>query len=475
LGNHGCGKTERICKLFNDNKLNWVYFSGSTVDPWIDFIGIPTEDKHGKLKFLTPSRINEDLEAICIDEYNRSPKEVKNALMELIQFKSINGMKFPKLKVVWAAANPPKDDEDETAEVYDVEEIDPAQLDRFHCIVNIPNTPCSKYFRTTYGDKGSAAVEWWNKQPKEFKREVSPRRLAHAIETLKNGREVRYVLPKSGNIADFVVSLTTDPYQIALNAFKEKPSKATFTALRVFNKVDDMEKLLDHESNFIFAELIEPDLFSKIFLKNSNFRKVAMILASSKYSNFDKMVDTVVKAHAKDTKLKKEVSHHATIISTASIMGKDLTLSVGGESAPRKELPHKNIPDYYINVPMYDTAERDRFLKQQETMHRSGYVVTWNTQLERMLKSLTSYQMGTITGKSVAAKIRRKNLYSWAKNFRPCELKIVKADANLTTLFETWLKLDLDNLGSIDSTLPNIAKLVSTYDEVSSVVAQIAK
>ena len=40
---------------------------------------------------------------IFMDEYNRTNPKVRNALMELIQFKSINGRKFPNLKVVWAA------------------------------------------------------------------------------------------------------------------------------------------------------------------------------------------------------------------------------------------------------------------------------------------------------------------------------------------------------------------------------------
>ena len=46
-GAHGVGKTSIIKQVFEDNGLvlneSWLYFSGSTLDPWVDFIGIPKE------------------------------------------------------------------------------------------------------------------------------------------------------------------------------------------------------------------------------------------------------------------------------------------------------------------------------------------------------------------------------------------------------------------------------------------------
>ena len=44
-----------------------------------------------------------------MDEFSRAHKKVRNAVMELIQFKSINGRKFKNLKIVWAAINPDDD------------------------------------------------------------------------------------------------------------------------------------------------------------------------------------------------------------------------------------------------------------------------------------------------------------------------------------------------------------------------------
>jgi hypothetical protein len=44
-GPHGIGKTAIIKEVFNnafgEYYKNWRYFSASTLDPWVDFIGIP--------------------------------------------------------------------------------------------------------------------------------------------------------------------------------------------------------------------------------------------------------------------------------------------------------------------------------------------------------------------------------------------------------------------------------------------------
>ena len=50
---------------------------------------------------------DDEVEAIFMDEFQKTQK-VRNAVMELIQFKSINGRKFKNLKIVDAG----KDDEE---------------------------------------------------------------------------------------------------------------------------------------------------------------------------------------------------------------------------------------------------------------------------------------------------------------------------------------------------------------------------
>lgn len=151
IGKHGVGKTAMIKKVFEDAGLilgeSYLYFSASTLDPWTDLIGVPKEiiDEDGDrvLDFVRPKALskNSKIEAIFFDEYNRAPKKIRNAIMELIQFKSINGKKFPNLKVVWAAINPETEEE-----IYDVEKLDPAQKDRFEIPLPIPYECDSDYF-----------------------------------------------------------------------------------------------------------------------------------------------------------------------------------------------------------------------------------------------------------------------------------------------------------------------------------------
>ncbi len=125
VGEAGVGKTSIVKSCFEKHNLRWLYYSASTMDPWVDLVGIPKEvklpDGTSYLDLIRPKEFQSDeVEALFFDEFNRSHKKVRNAVMELIQFKSINGKKFNNLKIVWAAINP--DDGN-----YDVEKLDPAQ------------------------------------------------------------------------------------------------------------------------------------------------------------------------------------------------------------------------------------------------------------------------------------------------------------------------------------------------------------
>lgn len=196
---HGVGKTARICQVFDKTFKVWEYFSGSTMDPFLHFIGIPTErtDDDGikYLDFIRPRKFaNESIEAIFVDEYNRTRKHVRNALMELIQFKSINGKKFPKLRVVWAAINPQDD------EKYDVEPIDPAQISRFHVNISLPYLPDPQYFTEKFPAYAKPALEWWHALPEKEKDNVCPRTLDYALELYQINGDLRDCLKLSTNV-----------------------------------------------------------------------------------------------------------------------------------------------------------------------------------------------------------------------------------------------------------------------------------
>lgn len=211
-GRHGVGKTAIVREVFD--KLGWVwkYFSASTIDPWVDLVGVPKE-KNGVLELIRPASLDFDnIEAIFLDEYNRAPKKVRNAVMELIQFKSINGKKFPKLKVVFAAINP--DDDEQLS--YDVEKLDPSQIDRFHMILPIKNEPSANYFKREYQNIGSLAVKWWLEQTKEVRELISPRRLEAGVQVWKTKGDPRYCFdPTKVNVAEFTEYLDKpDPIEL---------------------------------------------------------------------------------------------------------------------------------------------------------------------------------------------------------------------------------------------------------------------
>ena len=215
-GRHGVGKTALVKECFNNLGWVWKYFSASTIDPWVDLVGVPKE-KNGVLEIIRPASIDFDnVEAIFLDEYNRAPKKVRNAVMELIQFKSINGKKFPKLKVVFAAINP-DDDEDLS---YDVEKLDPAQVDRFEIMLPIKNEPCPFYFKRAHGNVGALAVKWWLEQGKEIKDLISPRRLEAGVKVFVAKGDPQFVFdPQKVNVAEFAEYLDKpDPIELLDNA-----------------------------------------------------------------------------------------------------------------------------------------------------------------------------------------------------------------------------------------------------------------
>ena len=202
-GRRGVGKTAVVKDCFTRNGLRWKYFSAATMDPWVDFCGIPravTKDGREVLEFvLSPDFADDKVDALFFDEFNRAHKKVRDAVMELIQFKSINGRQFKNLKIVWAAINPPEED----GEKYQVEEMDPAILDRFHVHVHMPYKPDRKFFEEIYAQEGRAAVDWWNEQPEPVQRLISPRRLEYAVKASIAGN-IGFVFPEKVDSASFL-------------------------------------------------------------------------------------------------------------------------------------------------------------------------------------------------------------------------------------------------------------------------------
>lgn len=190
-GRHGVGKTAIIKDVFGEcfgeHNVHWKYFSASTLDPWVDFIGIPKnytkDDGQEVFKIIPPEHFTgqEEIRAIFFDEINRAEEKTLNALMELIQFRSINGRVFPNLKCVWAAENPSDTEE------YSVQPLDPAQKDRFHVQIKLPYELDKKYFTDKYGkDYSQIVCNWWTED-----KNVSPRKLDTILEAYSVGFPIK--------------------------------------------------------------------------------------------------------------------------------------------------------------------------------------------------------------------------------------------------------------------------------------------
>lgn len=248
VGKHGVGKTHSIIDAFNRNGLKWLYFSASTLDPFVDLIGVPKEvvDENGNryLDLVRPKALqNDEVEAIFFDEYNRSKPKVRNAVMELIQFGSINGKKFNNLKVIWAAINP--DDEEDEQLAYDVERLDPAQKDRFHVILNIPYAVDKEYLSSKYGTSmASGATEWWNGLTDELKNLCSPRRLDYALSHHSKGGDLYDILDKKLNVTKLLQQLESGSYKAQLKKMIINPDDESVKTF--FSNVNNQDGCLQY-------------------------------------------------------------------------------------------------------------------------------------------------------------------------------------------------------------------------------------
>jgi hypothetical protein len=262
-GRHGVGKTAIIESIFNElyGEDNWAYFSSSTMDAWVDFVGAPKavtrEDGLEVLRLIRPERFAEDsVKAIFFDEFNRAPPKVRNAVMELIQFKSINGRKFNNLEVIWAAINP--HDEDDT---YDVERLDPAQLDRFTIQIDMPYKIDPAYLSQKHGSLSKPFVEWWKGLNQENKYTISPRRVDEAIDVHSFKGDLRDVLPRQANITE-------------LNRLiKEHMGKDKWTQLKEMAEIDQRVFLQNPGNIETFSDKILSDLGVYIGLISQDYLK----------------------------------------------------------------------------------------------------------------------------------------------------------------------------------------------------------
>lgn len=301
-GQHGVGKTAIILDAFKRAGLRYAYFSGATMDPFIDFIGVPVKvkDASGKdvIEMVRPKHlVDANVQAIFIDEFNRSHKKVRNAVMELMQFKTINGKPISKdLRVVWAAINPDEDADNE----YDVDRIDPAQRDRFQIQLKIPYQCSAEFFKHKFGTKGETAVLYWNKLPKEAQRLVSPRRLEYALEVFTNKGDIRDALPLEANPSKLLALLKGKGYQ-ELDPLLSDQQAATDFFQKEENYAIYIDDVLKHSKYNSLIDVLPPEKICSLLLKKQS-RKITMNHIQRQVSKgnalvFKSVLESIAQAH----------------------------------------------------------------------------------------------------------------------------------------------------------------------------------
>lgn len=174
IGPHGIGKSTMVMQVAEELGCKLKYYSASTLDPWADLVGIPKpEEETESLKYYRPQDL-EEAEFVFFDELNRAHPRVLNAVLEIIQFKRINGKPLKNLKMVWAAINPPGED-------YNVEELDPALMDRFHTYINLKASFNMAYMKTKMSEDVAKVLRaWWlEDMDNNQRRLITPRRLEY--------------------------------------------------------------------------------------------------------------------------------------------------------------------------------------------------------------------------------------------------------------------------------------------------------
>lgn len=188
-GKPGMIKTMNLVKWceanLGDKDLGkWAYFSAPTMDPWVDLIGIPFVDpKTGHLSFKKNPIIQENCEVLIIDELNATTGKVLNAFKELLQFKTINGQKFPNLKVVWSSLN----------NFDTLSELDDAILSRYHIKLSVECRNLAKAVSDFIPDKKFVEVvaQFMSRNQDLY---ISARDFANMFNLYKNGLPIYYNL-----------------------------------------------------------------------------------------------------------------------------------------------------------------------------------------------------------------------------------------------------------------------------------------
>lgn len=473
VGKHGVGKTHMVKQCFERNGLvlgeTFLYFSAATLDPWVDLVGVPKEktddmqpeafniirsllainrsvamawiDRNWSLAgdqadaiidhiensqskgttyldLVRPRQFAYGLvEAVFFDEFNRSHKKTRNAVMELLQFKSINGKPFPNLKVIWAAINPDDDG------VYDVDPIDPAQMDRFQVTIAVPYKPSMTWFEKEFGQEiAKGAVAWWEDLPQEEKDKVSPRRLEYALQMHQKKGDIRDILPVSCNVQKLQHILKSGP---ASKRVEELFRTKDVPASRLF---------MSNENNYNSSIrcIMESDDMMEFFLPLLSKEKLGVLMSTH------------------DKARKFLCQHHTQFPVFAGVM-RDIL------NANQNKTLVKSIRKAMHDSMMLQTTHGETTTSSPAPAH-FNLVTAGNKSWEDQVAELRKSSMSTVSD--------RNRIYQEAVNNIPAKLSATEALATLDLFDELTAKAWVPSVGS-----SNMKLLINM---VNHAIAQLA-
>ena len=244
IGNSGVGKTACTKAIAEEMGLSFAYFSAPTLDPWTGFVGIPkpVDDEDGRRLEMYRPKIVDDAEFLFFDELNRSHHKTRDAVMEIVQFKTINGEPLPKLKMVWAAINPPGDD-------YQVDELDPALVDRFHVFVQMKAHVSLPYLsKVMKPETAKILAAWWDQDLDDNQRKVvTPRRIEYMGKMIDKGIPWMDALPQGKPL----------PHPLLMQRLSHTAEGDSFMNVTMENILSNLEK-------FVVKIQVEPSMAIKV-------------------------------------------------------------------------------------------------------------------------------------------------------------------------------------------------------------------
>jgi len=262
VGGHGVGKTEILKTLFAKVALRLKYYSAATLDPWADVVGIPVPCQESKtLEFFRPTDLA-DAEVVFFDEFNRAHPKVMNAVMEMIQFKSINGVPLPNLKMVWVAFNPPDSG-------YHVSNLDPALLDRFHLCLQVVAQPDSEYLSkkdqswhgvsTVDAETNNTVVRWWEELGSEIQSQCSPRRLEYFGLLNEIGIDIKHAQPYGTNLP---LAQLNQMLKKKSDLISKEDLTNPETAKKILKALKDGNMNVEHQCVEVIKDIRAPRIFN---------------------------------------------------------------------------------------------------------------------------------------------------------------------------------------------------------------------